>query len=319
MRLATPLLVAAVVAVGVAAAVDTVRGREEPDPRAEAVRQLREAGVRGRLVYVTRRCRVRAVSLPELRPARPPRGASFACSFSLSPDGRHVRPGDGAWDAESFEFAQCSGALAVDVRSRGRPFGVTFSGCPPAFRPRGGLTVAREEALVEVTMRCDRPPCEDVLLDRDELLAAAARHPNVPASLALVTLDVRDVDWLSSTRVALLLELRFLGNRDIGPQQVLAIYEGKRLVAVQPILFGPRAERLEAAPDGSHVAAEPSVVVRGDGSKVDLPRLPGTRALAWSPDGRRLAAATRAGVLVVDIGSGRRIRIPLMARDLAWR
>jgi len=39
----------------------------------------------------------------------------------------------------------------------------------------------------------------------------------------------------------------------------------------------------------------------------------------WSPDGRRLVAATRTSVYVFDSGAGRSVRIPLTVRDLAWR
>jgi hypothetical protein len=39
----------------------------------------------------------------------------------------------------------------------------------------------------------------------------------------------------------------------------------------------------------------------------------------WSPDGRRLVAATRASVYILDSGAARSVRIPLTVRDLAWR
>jgi hypothetical protein len=319
-RLATPLLMAAVAAVGIAALVDAVRGREAPNPRAEAVSELREAGLRGRLVYANARCRLRALSLPDLQAARPPRGPSFACTFSVSPDGRRVVQGDAAWDPSSFEYARC-GRFGVDVRRPGLGFGLNFSGCAPAFRPGGFLTIARDEGFVEVRATCPAPPCERVLLGRDDLLAAAAQHPNVPVSLALVVIDIADVEWLSHTRVALLVELRFLGRLEaLGPQQLIALYQGKRLVFAQPLLFGPEIERLEAAPRGRYFAAEPNLLLRWDGSQAHLPRLADPHSLAWSPDGRWLAIATRASVYLFEIeGRGRLVRVPLVARDLAWR
>lgn len=39
----------------------------------------------------------------------------------------------------------------------------------------------------------------------------------------------------------------------------------------------------------------------------------------WSPGGGRLAVATRASVFMVDSAAQRRIRIPVTARDIAWR
>ena len=84
-RIATWLLVGAVAALGVAAAVDAMRGTERPSlqragsvvPRLAdqpelAIRQLREAGVRGVLTYSDEECKLHAVSLPDLRPVRAP-------------------------------------------------------------------------------------------------------------------------------------------------------------------------------------------------------------------------------------------------------
>ena len=85
-RIATWLLVAAVAALGLAAAVDALRGEGErvvaapaaavvPDRAEEsetAARQLREAGIVGVLTYSDEDCRLHAVSLPELEPVEAP-------------------------------------------------------------------------------------------------------------------------------------------------------------------------------------------------------------------------------------------------------
>lgn len=337
-RLATPLLVAAVVAVGIAAVVDAVRGGHEAEPRPELTETLREAGVRGRLVYSGPRCRVRALALPSLRPAQRPQGPPLACTIAVSPDGKRHASDDAEWYG-SGEYAVCRGSgVEVVIPPGGRAW-YAFRGCAPAYRPpppgalwSTALTLARGEALLRVAAVCEgQPPCETVLLGRQELLEAATRHPNTPASLALVTLDVRDVEWLSRDRVALLLELRFLGRLEaLGPQQVLAVYEGRRLLDANPVLFGPQASRLEASPSRYYLALEPGRIVRANGSDLDLPpALAAATEIAWSPRETWTAFATRAGVLLVrtrelerydaDGTPPRVLRIPVTARDLAWR
>ena len=103
----------------------------------------------------------------------------------------------------------------------------------------------------------------------------------------------------------------------------MAFFEQGRLVAVHPV-FGEELERLKVAPGGLYVAGEPNLLLRRDGSEVHLPDITGIRAVAWSPDGRWTAFATRASVFLAptrELGapSPRLIRLPLAVRDLAWR
>ncbi|MGH3011845.1 MAG: hypothetical protein ACRDMY_08380 [Gaiellaceae bacterium] len=107
-RTATWLLIAAVVALGLAAAVDAFRQEPEPVGAGEspstggpsrqqqlAMRQLREAGVSGVLTYSDDDCRLRAVSLPELEPVRAP---SFAmCRPATSTGGLTAIDGEVVW------------------------------------------------------------------------------------------------------------------------------------------------------------------------------------------------------------------------------
>ena len=106
-RIATGLVVAALAALGLVAAVDALWSPGESSPQAArqtttapllarqpelAVSQLREAGVSGLLTYSDEDCRLHAVSLPELRPARAP---SFEMCRPLTASG-----GLGAIDGE---------------------------------------------------------------------------------------------------------------------------------------------------------------------------------------------------------------------------
>ena len=107
-RIATWLLVGAVAALGIAAAVDAMRGTEQvsrqragplisglADQPERAVRQLREAGVRGVLTYSDEECKLHAVSLPDLRPVRAP---SFEmCRPAMASGGLGTVDGDVVW------------------------------------------------------------------------------------------------------------------------------------------------------------------------------------------------------------------------------
>jgi hypothetical protein len=116
-RTATWLLVGAVAALGLAAALDALRGEGErvvaaPPPTAPdrteeseaAVRQLRAAGVTGVLTYSDEDCRLHAVSLPELEPAPAP---SFEmCRPATSGGGLGVVDGDVVWAGLGYGAVQ---------------------------------------------------------------------------------------------------------------------------------------------------------------------------------------------------------------------
>lgn len=117
-RVATSLLVGAVVALGIAAAVDALRGEPERVTTAVqtsmvpglagqpelAVRQLREAGAKGVLTYSDEECRLHAVSLPELEPAQAP---SFEmCRPATSTGGLGAVDGDVVWAGLGYGAVQ---------------------------------------------------------------------------------------------------------------------------------------------------------------------------------------------------------------------
>jgi hypothetical protein len=84
--------------------------------------------------------------------------------------------------------------------------------------------------------------------------------------------------------------------------------------------FDDDLERLEASADGRAVVSEPEVfafVVAGP--RIEVPAAFGPiAAVAWSPDGRRLALAADGAIVIVAPGE-RQLRIPVTAADVAWR
>jgi hypothetical protein len=117
-RWLTLLVVAGLAALGLAAAVDALRGEErvrQSERRAptvpglanqpeQAIRQLREAGVSGVLTYADEECRLHAVSLPELEPVRAP---SFEmCRPATSTGGLGAVDGDVVWSGLGFGTVQ---------------------------------------------------------------------------------------------------------------------------------------------------------------------------------------------------------------------
>lgn len=106
-------------------------------------------------------------------------------------------------------------------------------------------------------------------------------------------------------------------------QRVLVLLAGRRVVAT--VSFGDEAQMLRPSPSGRYVA----VISRGgpglrvftrDGRAVRLPRLADAHAIAWSPNERWTAMATRASIVVFETErpAGQLVRIPRAARDLDW-
>jgi hypothetical protein len=121
-RIATWLLVGAVAALGVVAAVDALRGEEAvvresgppttttaatrglTGPAGPAAARLRDAGVSGVLTYADDDCRLNAVSLPELDPARAP---SFEmCRPLTDSGGLGTNDGDVVWAGLGYGVTQ---------------------------------------------------------------------------------------------------------------------------------------------------------------------------------------------------------------------
>ena len=278
---------------------------------------LLQAGLTGTIVYTDLSCELRALRLPGLEPAEPPRGPDVGCEFELSPDGERVAPGDAAWTGGHAAYALCSGDSVLVYRPpSGRPEGI-FEGCAPGWRPRPPFVLTVEDAgeIVEVSAECLPGICGP-LISREAILAAARRHPNVPDDPTLLErIDVEDLVWLSSRRAAVLLRLTL----PFGRNDLIVLFENGRVRDTYSF-FDDDLERLEASPDGRAVASEPEVFAfRAGGERIAVPDDFGPiAAVAWSPDGRRLALAADGAIVIVAPGE-REIRIPVTAADIAWR
>jgi hypothetical protein len=107
-------------------------------------------------------------------------------------------------------------------------------------------------------------------------------------------------------------------------ERVLALLEGDRVVVAQPSWVVGNAREVRPSPLGGYFAliGPDGVGLLNDRAEpLDLPdaaRAP--HAIAWSPDERWTAIATRASVYVFRSGdpNGLLVRIPLAVRDLAW-
>jgi hypothetical protein len=317
--------VTALAAVVVVAAVDAVRGREADDPPAPATTelanrnaiadQLAALGARGELVLYGNGCAVQLLALPSLEQTQEqsgcePRGA-------VSPDRSLV--------------ARCLGERTELFEQEASVLVQSLPGCAPAWRPDGVLTVAHERAVVRFLGTCPADEtCVRTLIGKRELERAARRHPTVPETPVRVRVLVDGIAWLSQTRAAVLLSIRISGRLGgLGALSHIAFFENGRL-ATTAGYSRTTGGRLSASPRGTYLVQTPDVILRGNGTQVNLPpHLRGVQAFAWSADERLLALATRFAVVVLEVtslerydatGAGlRSVTLPLSVTELAWR
>jgi hypothetical protein len=308
-RLGTALVLAAVLALGIAAAVDALRSGEQAAPaplsppqvdRAELVASLRGAGVSGVLTYSDARCRLRAVTLPDLLPHPAP--GIRACRVP-SRSGRMLRFGRPGADPQRIVVARCRRGV-VEVGPLGaRPF-ARFRGCAPAWRPDGTLTAVRDGAVVELAS-------SRVLLSRSGLGGAFSQ-----AGWVRLDYTVEEIAWLDSETLVAVVRA---GAR--GPELLTVLRKGR--LAATPLIDDDLSE-LRTSPGGRNAAARATGRVRllaldAQGRRMALPR--GALGVAWSPDERWTAVATGNGIVLLREGRGRPgvLRLPLAATDLVWR
>jgi hypothetical protein len=141
-RLATGVLVAGLLVLGLAAAVDALRGQGErprpsersAPPRAatgdrSAVAALELAGVRGTITYSDRQCRLHAVRLPTLEAAPAP--GYERCTPHIPSRGFAVADGEVVWSGLGFRTAQTvlsRAELTAAVRRHPQAVGPPWTG-----------------------------------------------------------------------------------------------------------------------------------------------------------------------------------------------
>lgn len=340
-RAATFGLVAAIMALGLAAGVDALRGEDagvegddsgrggqaatttaetaevsEADRRAISA-ELGQAGVRGALTYADDDCRVHAVELPSLAPLPAP--ADRSCLFQVSP-GNVVSFGGAVADPSRFFFAECNSLVelptsVVTLGTDGRVV-ARYRGCAPTWRDDGALTIVRGGEAFVLEGRLDHPGevRANVVLSRREL-TAAFRTAGWPAG----RFSVREIAWLRGARLATI--VRVTEKDEVN--DVLTVFEGPHLVRAPTFAYAD-LRGLRPSPRGRYALARSGsggLAVVDRGGRPVLERFRGGRVLAWSPDERFGASANQEGIYVFRLGdrSASFIRLPFVARDLVWR
>ncbi len=175
-NLATWLLVGAVAALGIAAAVDSLQSEEvvvgearpppatptNPDLTGQAgpaATRLREAGVTGVLTYADDDCRLRAVSLPELEPARAP---SFEmCRPATDSGGLGTVDGDVVWAGLGYRSVQV--VVSGETLGRGISRWLAMPGATRRGRFRAVQAVGLGPERLVVLAESTADPTERVL------------------------------------------------------------------------------------------------------------------------------------------------------------
>jgi hypothetical protein len=295
----TALLVAALIAVGIAAAVDALRS--DDDVGRERVRsavttspaaELRRADVTGMLYFAVRsanRCRLRALRLPDLRDAWS--FTSEFCRFDVNSSGNVVVgppcPGDGVR------------ARAPDGSSGGYP------GCAPAWKPNGDLTFVLDGDVVDE----EKVLIENVARFAQDALGRGSR------------LAVQQVAWLTEERVALVVT-----TRAVVSAVVVVVEDGR---AVSEPVFLERDATIEVSGDREEFFVGGGfgvLVLNRHGAVVTGSRFgfSDVNAVAESPDGRFFALARPGNVCIYpEIEPPPREQFPVTclpfdAVDLAW-
>ena len=315
------LIVVAVVAIGIAALVDSLLGDDAesaaPEERPAATTTAPEAEDEpgGTLYYTDETCTLRAVRLPSGRSSDAPNWTE--CDFALSPDASRVGAAGSGWDPHTdprrgrvFEIEDGT----IQVGTNAGPEGEPFEGTGPAWRPDGTLTYFADGAVRTW------PDGDIVLSQRD--MVRTLREIIGPR---FDRFRVREAGWLDDRRLAAILSAK--GPQE--PMDMLAIYDGTEVRAFTMDAAGGLSD-LSVSPGGSYAAAKSDGGRDAPGGFVWLesgfgeqitPRIDGYRALAWSSDDRWYAVAGDNGVAVYQRGNPWEpvLELDVNAQDLDWR
>jgi hypothetical protein len=353
-RISSWLIVAAVAALGVAAGVSSLLDGDKvarPVPPAAdegrpstgaaevaaspesgaAARELERQGALGVLYFTDERCHLHALRLPDLSPQVAPELTTcrFGATASKRPEPRAL-----VWQPGGRLVALCeAGRTKVfDPRAGGasrsseRMF--ELEGCAPAWKPSGELTLVHAgelDQLDEQTCAERGAQCTRVLVSRRDLEAGFRRTPSLRR---LRGPALEEVAFLSAdTFIAILSARGPSGSR----RELVALFQGDRLVTA-PRLRDTHLSLLRVSPRRRFAAVQGDTsalwLLRARGRSLTLERFPpwsppaptDVRAIAWSPDERWMAVASRSSVYLFRTTRTAEgfIGLPVQALDLAW-
>jgi hypothetical protein len=332
-RLATVVLVGAVVLLGVAAIVDALRGGGEtaaPAPAAatstdveeeDIPRVLRAAGIGGVLSYTDPDdCGLHAMALPTMRPVEADRWES--CAFAQAATGPPAIEGTVFSAENGLQAAEVQGAVEI-VRPHRRTLRFVNAHAP-AFRADGTLTMVLDGELVawepcepgtEPRPRLWPGHCPRVLTDEHEVTEGLDPSRLRPVSGRF---SLEDVVWLedgTALAVARAIESDVLVHIQLTGGEHPIVNARFQAGRIYEVALDPRGDYLAVLSGTGRVAVLDPLgrLVASPGLKV--------RAMTWSPEGRWLAVLSGPGLVfvrpespVTQIGP-----ILLAARDLGWR
>jgi hypothetical protein len=285
-RWATWLLVGGLAALAAIAVADAVRGKHQvhatqPTTISVALIPRNEpaaSAMNGVLVIAGPGCSVAALRLPGLDEENPPR----------PPDCNGV-----VWSDDASLAARCTPDNGTEILTADLAFTARVQGCAPAWRSDGALSVIHNGDVV-IWRRRGQPR---VLLSRQALARALAGRIEGAADYKLVELS-----WHGTVAF-----FGIVAGRKPWQRAVVA-YAPEGLNDVIPEL-GQDISDLQVSPSGSYVAfsrleaGRQMVMLAPSGQEVPLPGIGNARALAWSPDERWVAIATRTTTFIARLGS----------------
>jgi hypothetical protein len=275
---------------------------------------LRSEVIAGLVMYSDQDCRLHSLLLPRMVDdvVRDDSGGDvFHCRFSVA--GGRVLDGDVVGRPGRLEVARCRGDHIAVWNAESGAAVRSIRGCHPAWRPDGGLTYARGNAVYEGGRK---------ILTGADLHRAARKHPGLAGASSDLRLHVRvtDLAWLDATHLVVALEIIAPAA---GPPRFLAVVFRNRTVTTVAADFRGPYEHLFVSDDGLLAGSADGTVFTRSGQTIDPPtNLPPGRAVCFTPDDRWLVWLSGSSIFLVGSHGGdqpaRIIRLPIAARDLVW-